>query len=231
MRLKKPGHATVIAYLALFFAMGGTAVAATGGTFLLGKANYATSTTSLSNSAGSALALYPKAGTAPIVTNSTTRVTNLNADRLDGLDQASFQRRVTGTCTAGRYARAISATGAVTCETATAKIIEVDDLIDTSGEFVGQGVVACPGGYAIVGGGYDLTDDEGAPLGVAVAAWAYPESTSIGGENVYRVKLISPEGGDYTGGGIVFGTCVLGSGVAAPAAALRTTDKASLKAR
>ena len=39
--MKRPQHSTVVAYLALFVALGGTASAATGGTFLLGRSNYA----------------------------------------------------------------------------------------------------------------------------------------------------------------------------------------------
>jgi len=36
IRLGRPSHATVVAYLALFVALGGTSMAATGGTFVLG---------------------------------------------------------------------------------------------------------------------------------------------------------------------------------------------------
>ena len=228
MRLKKPAHATVIAYLALFFAMGGTAVAATGGTFILGKSNYATTTTNLSNSAGPALALYPKAGTAPIVTNSAIKVTNLNADRLDGYDQASFQRRVTGTCASGRYVRAVGATGAVTCETVSTKVMQVYDTIDTSGEFTGQGVAFCPDGYAVVGGGYDLTDDAGTPLGVGVAAWAFPlaQDDGSGPLNAYVLKLLTTVGEPYTGGGAVIARCVLGTGFDEPTPAFSRTSSA-----
>jgi len=43
--------------IALLFAMSGTAVAATGGDFILGKSNTAASTTSLSDSKGTALSL------------------------------------------------------------------------------------------------------------------------------------------------------------------------------
>ena len=84
MRVKRPAHATVIAYLALFFALGGTAYAATGGTFLLGRSNAATSPTTLTNSAGTPLALNAKAGYAPLGVNSTTKVGRLNSDLLDG---------------------------------------------------------------------------------------------------------------------------------------------------
>ncbi len=38
MRIPRPSHATVVAYIALFLALSGTAYAATGGTFILGRA-------------------------------------------------------------------------------------------------------------------------------------------------------------------------------------------------
>lgn len=49
MRLRsRPSHGTVIAYAALFVALGGTTYAATGGNFIRGKSNSASSKTSLS---------------------------------------------------------------------------------------------------------------------------------------------------------------------------------------
>lgn len=75
---------------------GGTAVAATGGSLILGKSNSAGSVTSLTNKNGTALALGSRSGTPPLKVNGTTKVPNLNADRLDGLSASSFAR-VTGT--------------------------------------------------------------------------------------------------------------------------------------
>ena len=102
-----PSPSLVISLLALFVALGGTAYAATGGTFILGQANTATSQTSLtSNNAGkalqvtqqntgtaaTALGLNVPAGRTPFTVNSGTKVANLNADRLDGVDSTAFQR-------------------------------------------------------------------------------------------------------------------------------------------
>ncbi len=47
--LRRPSHASIVAYLALFVAATGTATAATGGSFLLGKSNSANHATALSN--------------------------------------------------------------------------------------------------------------------------------------------------------------------------------------
>ena len=44
IHIPRPAHATVVAYVALFVAMSGTAVAATGGSFVLGRANTASKT-------------------------------------------------------------------------------------------------------------------------------------------------------------------------------------------
>jgi hypothetical protein len=83
-----------VAYIALFFALGGTAAAATGGTFLLGKANSAGTTSTLSNTgSGVALSLNTKSGVAaPLAVNSSHVVPKLNADFLDGLHGSGYLR-------------------------------------------------------------------------------------------------------------------------------------------
>jgi hypothetical protein len=95
----------VVGYLALFVALGGTTYAATGGNFILGRANTADAPTSLSSGAtgpalrltntstgagARALGLNVAAGHAPFSVNSGAKVTNLNADKLDGMDSTSF---------------------------------------------------------------------------------------------------------------------------------------------
>jgi hypothetical protein len=62
----RPSPATAIALVALVIAMSGSAYAATGGTFILGKANKETSTAHLANTKGTPLALSAPAGTAPL---------------------------------------------------------------------------------------------------------------------------------------------------------------------
>ena len=103
--MRKPSPALVISVIALFVALGGAGMAATGGNFILGKANSATSTTSLSAPIGgkalqlsntstiagaTALGLTAAPGHAPFAVNTSTKVANLNADRLDGIDSSSL---------------------------------------------------------------------------------------------------------------------------------------------
>jgi hypothetical protein len=95
----------LVGYVALFIALGGTTYAATGGNFILGKANSASSTTSLSapvagkglqvtntstHAGASALGLNVASGHAPFTVNSGAKVANLNADKLDGVDSTGF---------------------------------------------------------------------------------------------------------------------------------------------
>ena len=106
-RFRRPRHGTVVAYLALFVALGGTALATTK-PFTLGTSNtvdaastVTSGTTSIASplltftnnataTGASALALNVASGHAPFTTNSGTRVTNLNADKIDGIDSTGF---------------------------------------------------------------------------------------------------------------------------------------------
>ncbi|RJS44816.1 hypothetical protein [Nocardioides cavernaquae] len=68
----------------------GTAFAATGGKFILGKANTATTVTTLTNNYGTALTLNSKAGQPSLRVNRNVKVPNLNSDLLDGKDSTAF---------------------------------------------------------------------------------------------------------------------------------------------
>lgn len=72
------------------------ALAATGDSFILGKANKATTLTTLNRThTGPALKVQTKrASNPPFTVNGTGRVAHLNADRVDGLDGAMLQNRV-----------------------------------------------------------------------------------------------------------------------------------------
>jgi hypothetical protein len=113
---------------------GGTAIAATGGNFILGRSNTAGATSSLSNANGTALALSSKAGTPSLRVNTAAKVPNLNADRLDNLDSTNF-------------ARAGGATGSFSIG---------GQLVDGDGNGLDDTILAvasCPAGTQMTGGG------------------------------------------------------------------------------
>jgi hypothetical protein len=86
---------TVIAAGAMTLGVGGVGYAATGGHFVLGHANKATVVSTLNNPVGTPLSLKGPSGAAPLKVSSATKVANLNADRLDGLDSSAFQQKGT----------------------------------------------------------------------------------------------------------------------------------------
>jgi hypothetical protein len=108
----------------------GTAFAATGGKFILGKPNAATTVTTLTNNYGSALTLNSKAGQPSLRVNRNVKVPNLNSDLLDGLDQSAFARSAMRT---GSFFGAGS-TGS-----------SPDEII---------AVASCPNGTVVTGGGF-----------------------------------------------------------------------------
>ena len=105
------------ALAALIIAVGatGTAVAATGGTFILGKSNSATTLTTLSNTKGTALSLKAPSGSPALAVSNTNKVARLNADLLDGLNSSQLQRRVSGTCAGVLAIQGIGTGGGATC--------------------------------------------------------------------------------------------------------------------
>lgn len=106
LRVKRPSPGTVMGALALFISLGGTTYAATGGNFLLGKSNSATSQTALSApiankalqvtntstaSGAAGIGVTVAAKHAPLVVPANAgKATNLNADKLDGVDSSGF---------------------------------------------------------------------------------------------------------------------------------------------
>lgn len=102
LRIRRPSPAMVVALIALAVATSGTAVAATGGTFILGKSNSAGHVSTLANRKGPALTVTgggsatpltvnAPAGVPPLAVNSSARVANLNADELDGLSASDLK--------------------------------------------------------------------------------------------------------------------------------------------
>lgn len=117
----------------------GTAYAATGGKFILGHKNHAGQTTTLANKHGTALSLKSKAGTPSLTVNRTTKVPNLNADMIDGLDSTKLAL----------------ASGGVKAYDATGVGFDFDDV--PGNEWI-VAIAQCPAGTIRTGGGAtDLT--------------------------------------------------------------------------
>jgi hypothetical protein len=131
MKLRSLANPVVSLGIAIALVGGtGVATAATGGSFILGRSNAATTQTFLTNPNGPALGLTSKAGTPPFTIGNTVKVPRLNADLLDNLDSAALQRRIAAACPGGAIS-AVSATGAVTCATLPKKINVAAPLGDT----------------------------------------------------------------------------------------------------
>ena len=124
-----------------------SANAANGGSWLLGRTNSESATTTVSNSAKSpALSLVTPSGVAPLKVNRTTRVDNLNADLLDGVSSGSFLR------TTGKAADANLLDGLNS--TSFARTSGKTGTIAHDGYWDGMGAT-CPTGTVFVsGGGY-----------------------------------------------------------------------------
>jgi hypothetical protein len=107
--MRRPSPSLVISLVALVFSMSGTAYAATGGTFVLGKANAESSVASLSNSRGTALNLSSSTGKPPLTVNRSVQIPNLNASELHGISASGF---IHGTGTTASKRVTVTGTGA-----------------------------------------------------------------------------------------------------------------------
>jgi hypothetical protein len=166
MRLHRPSHATVVAYLALFVAMSGTAVAATGNVFILGQDNRADHASVLANWSGTPLELRAKSGKAPLRVNTEKRVRHLNADLLDSKDSTTFMAAL---CPEGASIPFHAAVAA-----GCTQVTKVSGPMQVSPSWLPQvpgRLLLCPAGSQVVSGGYTLADDtvkvsESGPWGV-----------------------------------------------------------------
>ena len=105
-----PSPLLVVSIIALIVALGGAGYSATGGNFILGQTNTASTQTVLSAPGlngpalrldnlsspadATALSLRVRSGHAPFAVNTAVRVANLNADYLDGLDSTQFPSKL-----------------------------------------------------------------------------------------------------------------------------------------
>ena len=105
----------------------GVTYAASGGSFVLGHGNRESSTSVLKNSgSGAALSLKTKsARTPPLAVSNSTKIARLDADLLDGLSSAAFQRRISGTCPAGLAVRSVGSGGDISCSSPFARVVVV----------------------------------------------------------------------------------------------------------
>jgi hypothetical protein len=193
----------VVGYLALFVALGGTGIAASGGNFILGTPNTATSATELSASGAStasalnltntntgagatALELNVPPNHAPFKVNRTNRVTNLNADLLDGFDGQVFVRRGVA------LTNSVAAAGGVVDVTNTGTSNGVQGRTQSAtaagvyGEHVGSG------GHGVAGrasdGGNAIYGDN---TGTGYAGW-FEDKVKIGGNLELAGSLVCP---------------------------------------
>jgi hypothetical protein len=104
-----PSPSLVVSITALVVALGGAGYSATGGNFILGRANTASTpstltahvngralqlTNQVAAANATALGLTVAPGRPPMMVNSPVKVVNLNADRLDGLDSTQLPRSI-----------------------------------------------------------------------------------------------------------------------------------------
>jgi hypothetical protein len=201
LHLARPSRPTLLAGVALAVALGGQNAYAAATNFLLNTSNTSTAQTTLNGSAvagralqitntntaagATALGLNVASGHPPFAVNSATKVTNLNADKLDGLDSTQLQRRVTGTCP-GAAMSAVTVTGSATCT----DFPRVQAL--TTGDDVGSFPYANSVGVFTNGTGamfiyFDASGFRATPNGSIGAQLVYCDTTPCSGDNVLGV--------------------------------------------
>ena len=169
----------------------GTAWSATGGTFVLGRANTASTQTQLSNTgSGPVLALSTKRGQAPLAASAGSgKATNLNADQVDGLDSTLLQRRVRGGCAPGSALVTVQASGAPVCQGTAYDFADADLTTDASG----VAAILCPGtGGVSTSGGFTL------PEGTA----AFANGQTLFGDETgegFNARFVRVDGTPYVG--------------------------------
>jgi hypothetical protein len=179
--MRRPSPAFILALIALFVALGGAGMAATGGNFILGQANSATSTTSLSapiggkalqlsntstNAGATPLGLTAALGHAPFTVNTSTKVANLNADTLDGKDSTYFLPK-TGKAANSDKLDGIDSTGFVRAAVPATGALVGESWHEVSSFNYCKGLSPlCAGGWAYFGSPYNTPAYYKDPLGI-----------------------------------------------------------------
>lgn len=193
----------------------GTAVAATGGTFVLGRTNSASSQTLLTSTAatGPILALsVSRAGQTPLaVSPSAGKATHLDADELDGLDSTALQRRVSGRCVSGQAVTGVSVTGAVAC----ASTQDAPVLLRAVAMSGGKGTALCPAGTLPIAGGVFPS------IGSGLAALVYSGGFVSAQQSGWAGYAVPIEGSGYDGTGTVTVSCSSNAQLPAGSSSLR----------
>lgn len=203
LRLRRPSHTTVVAYLALFMAMSGTAAAATGGLFRLGESNRASKVSTLGNRNGVPLSLNAELPKPPLRVNSATQVSLLNADLLDGLHGRAFARKL---CSNGPDDYIVAQTNCTRVLTVIAPITN-DGYWVLGKDPAPGGSASCPFGFA-VGGGFRL--GESATPDTVLASHGYNGGRYQSTSWAVRVQPNAANGGSVATGGQVHAICVGG---------------------
>jgi hypothetical protein len=202
VHVPRPAHATVVAYLALIVAMSGTAAAATGSAFVLGRDNTAGRTSSLTSRAGAPLELVGPAGKPPLWVSSSAKVPRLNASRLDGVPARHFARQL---CHTSRDDDMIAQRYCTRIVTVSAPLTDTGYVSQTVQSAPG-GAVRCPFGFAI-SGGYRLGDSATPDTVIESRGddWRFQNTAWL-----VRLQPNPANGGHVAPGGEVYVTCIGG---------------------
>jgi hypothetical protein len=204
MHIPHPSHATVVAYVALFVALSGTAVAATGGTAILGATNKADRITTFQRASGTPLQLRTGNGAAALKVNSTGKVVRLNADLLDGADGSTYLRSL---CAADQ-----APTRSFRCTSSYMRHVPIQQPLTPQGTVQpgtrGVGFADCEGNVTL-GGGFVLGGASDRLDVVASSAPFTPQFRPLG----WRVELVpnAANGGVINAGSFAYAICLKGN--------------------
>jgi hypothetical protein len=148
VRNHRLGTSLALVALGAVIAGTGTAAAATGGTFVLGRDNTASTQTILRNSSTAANLTLPaaRAGQPPLAVSATSgKVNYLNTDKIDGLDSTAFSLAVGKVGTVEGFGEPL-------------------DLDDDGAADVYEAYAKCPAGSKVTGGGHEAWTLAGAAV-------------------------------------------------------------------